>query len=122
VKILADEGVDRAIVERLRQDGHQVWYVAEMGPGISDDTVLSLANREAAVLLTPDKDFGELIFRQRRLAPGVILIRLAGLSPGRKAEIVASALAAHADEMGQAFTVITPGVIRIRRQQDSTQS
>jgi predicted nuclease of predicted toxin-antitoxin system len=114
VKILADEGVDRPIVERLRQSSHQVWYVAEMEPGISDNIVLGLANREGAILLTADKDFGELIFRQGQITRGVILIRLAGISPARKAEIVASALVAHGDEMEQAFTVITPGAVRIR--------
>jgi predicted nuclease of predicted toxin-antitoxin system len=115
VKFLADEGVDRPIVERLRQSGHQVWYVAELEPGISDDVVLDLANREGAILLTSDRDFGELVFRQGRLTTGVVLIRLSGISPGRKAEIVDTALAAHGDEMAQAFTVITPAAVRIRR-------
>jgi predicted nuclease of predicted toxin-antitoxin system len=115
MNFLADESVDQQIVDRLRQDGHLVWYVAEMKPGISDDTVLGLANREMALLLTADKDFGELVFRQRRLAPGIVLIRLAGLSPTNKAEVVASAINKHATELLQAFVVITPGTIRIRR-------
>lgn len=92
MKILADEGVDRPIVERLRQSGHQVWYVAELEPGISDNVVLDLANRERAILLTADRDFGELVFRQGRLTTGVILLRLSGLSLARKAEIVSIAL------------------------------
>ena len=81
MKIVADEGVDRRVVGRLRQSGHQVWYVSEMEPGITDEAVLELANREGAVLLTADKDFGELVFRQERMVKGVILIRLAGISP-----------------------------------------
>ena len=92
---LADESVDRQIVERLRQDGHQVWYVAEMEPGISDENVLDLANRRRYLLITADKDFGELVFLQRRLMSGVILIRLTGLSPMNKAEMIASALNKH---------------------------
>lgn len=48
MNFLADESVDRQIVERLRQDGHQVWYVAEMEPGVSDDVVLNLANEKTA--------------------------------------------------------------------------
>jgi predicted nuclease of predicted toxin-antitoxin system len=115
VKFLADESVDRQIVDRLRQDDHLVWYVAEMEPGISDDAVLDLANREAALLLTADKDFGELVYRQRRLVPGVVLIRLAGLSPMSKAEVVASAINKRNTELRRAFAVITPGRIRIRR-------
>ena len=115
MNFLADESVDRQIVDRLRQDDHLVWYVAEMAPGISDDAVLDLANREVALLLTADKDFGELVYRQHRLAPGVVLIRLAGLSPMSKAEIVASAIKKHTTELRRAFAVITPGRIRIRR-------
>jgi len=115
VNFLADESVDRQIVEGLRQDGHLVWYVAEMEPGIPDEAVLDLANREAALLLTADKDFGELVYRQRRLAPGVVLIRLAGLSPMSKAKVVASAINEHTTELPRGFVVITPGGIRIRR-------
>ena len=115
MNFLADESVDRQIVERLRQDGHQVWYVAEMEPGISDEIVLDLANRERYLLITADKDFGELVFLQRRLMSGVILIRLTGLSPTTKAEVIASALYKHGAELDQAFTVIMAGAIRIRK-------
>mgnify|MGYP002628041632 FL=1 len=63
--LLADEGVERQIVERLRSDGHSVAYIAEMSPGISDEVILAQANDERALLVTFDKDFGELVFRQR---------------------------------------------------------
>jgi hypothetical protein len=43
VRFLADESVDRQLVDRLRKDGHAVRYVAEMEPGVSDDIVLDLA-------------------------------------------------------------------------------
>ena len=89
MKLLADESVDRQIVHRLREDGYTVQYVAEMEPGIPDDVVLGLANRDADVLVTADKDFGELVFRRRLVASGILLVRLAGLSPARKAELVA---------------------------------
>ena len=62
MRFVADEGVDRAIVERLRQDGHSVTYVAESTPGISDDNVLKAATEQGSPLITTDKDFGELIF------------------------------------------------------------
>ncbi|NEU72357.1 hypothetical protein PI95_007155 [Hassallia byssoidea VB512170] len=115
MKFLADENLDWQIVERLRQDCHLVWYVAEMQPGISDDVVLDLANQEEAILLTSDKDFGELVFRLRRIASGVVLIRLPGLSTISKAEIIANTINQHNVELLGAFTVITPRAIRIRR-------
>jgi len=115
MKFMADENIDRQIVDRLRQDGHTVMSVAEMDPGISDDVVLDLANQEGSLLLTADKDFGELVFRQHRLLTGVVLVRLAGLSPLSKAEAVASAITRHITELPQAFAVISPGIIRIRK-------
>ncbi len=115
MNLVADESVDRRIVERLRRDGHRVWYVAEMEPGISDDAVLVAANREGALLITADKDFGELVFRQRRATFGVVLVRLAGLSPERKAALVVSTIRRHAGQLEGAFAVISPGMIRLRR-------
>ncbi|MCH8957655.1 DUF5615 family PIN-like protein [candidate division KSB1 bacterium] len=114
MNILADESVDQPIVNRLRDEGHTVLYVAEMDPGISDEVVLQEANSREFLLLTADKDFGELVFRQHRLAPGVILIRLAGLSTKRKAQIVSDSIRKHSEEICQAFSVMTPNAIRIR--------
>ena len=117
MNLLADEGVDKPIVDRLRQDGHEVAYIAEMSPGIDDDTILRQANDNGALLLTLDKDFGELVFRQRLVHAGVILIRLAGLHPSTKADVVATAIAEHGAKLLNTFSVISPGSIRIRKQQ-----
>lgn len=115
MNLLADEGIDRQIVDALRANGFIVAYVAEMAPGISDDEVLAFANREGALLLTADKDFGELVFRLGRLSPGVVLIRLAGQAPIKKAEIVVSLVEKHRSELLESFSVITPVGIRIRK-------
>ena len=115
MNLLADEGVDRQIVERLRQDGHEVLYVLEMERSLGDEDVLRHANERNALLLTADKDFGELVFRLGRPNAGVVLVRLAGLSPKIKGEIVTAVFRQHAAEMTQAFSVISPGMVRIRR-------
>ena len=52
--------------------------------------MLQLANKETAPLITSDKDFGELVFRQHFISSGVILVRLSGLSTELKANIVSS--------------------------------
>ncbi len=61
MNILVDESVGQQIVARLRDDGHDVLYIAEMAPGVDDEEVLGAANEHDA--LTADKDFGELVFR-----------------------------------------------------------
>ena len=111
---LADESVDGPIVMRLRQEGILVAYVAELFPGISDNDVLAEANRLNAVLLTADKDFGELVHRLHLTSKGVVLLRLAGLSSAAKAQLVWDAIFVHGDRMPGAFTVITEKTIRIR--------
>jgi predicted nuclease of predicted toxin-antitoxin system len=115
VNLVADEGVDRPIVERLRRDGHDVLYVAELSPSVPDDDVLEQANARNAVLLTADKDFGELVYRQRLVHAGVVLLRLAGLSNATKASLVAEVCRDRAVELVGAFSVIAPGQVRIRQ-------
>ncbi len=115
MNFVADESVDRQIVESLRNNGNSVWYVAEMSPSISDDEVLQLANNKKAPLVTADNDFGELVFRQRLVSYGVVLIRLSGLSPDLKASIVSSAITRYEKEILENFSVISPNRIRIRK-------
>ena len=115
MRLLCDEAVDRPIVEALRAHGHEVLYVAEMEPGIDDEQVLARANELGALLVTLDKDFGELVFRQRRLTAGVVLIRLVGMQPEEKQQATVAALREHGEEMRASFTVVAPHKIRIRR-------
>jgi predicted nuclease of predicted toxin-antitoxin system len=113
MNILVDENVARQVVERLRQDGHNVNYTIQ-GQSISDDVVLDAAYRQRALLVTDDKDFGELIIRQRQQASGVILVRLSGLSPVQKAEVVSEVIRERGDNLLHAFTVITLNNVRSR--------
>ena len=118
MNLLADESVDRQIVERLRQDGHDVLYVAEVEPSISDSIVFDRANEKSALLVTGDKDFGEIVFRDNRLSSGgVVLLRLAGLSAEKKAEIVSEAFQTHGADFPSYFSVVAPGKIRIREKE-----
>ncbi len=114
MNILADENIDEQIIETLRKNGHNVLYVGEMSPSISDKVVLSKANKMNALLLTADKDFGELVFRQHLISKGVILMRLAGMTPNKKARQILSIINKHKNEMINSFTVVTLNHIRIR--------
>lgn len=115
MNFVADESVDRHIVDKLRNEGHLIWYIAEMSPSITDNEVLNLAKNQKAPLLTSDKDFGELVFRQNLGSNGVILIRLSGLKPELKATIVHSVISKYEEELSGNFSVISPDTIRIRK-------
>ncbi len=76
MKFIADEGVDGQIVEKLREEGHDVYYVAEHTAGTSDEAILKIANQEDRILMTRDKDFGELVYPLRQVHSGIMLNRL----------------------------------------------
>ncbi|MGT2438488.1 DUF5615 family PIN-like protein [Bradyrhizobium betae] len=73
---LADECVAASLVRGLRGTGHDVRYIAEFAASLSDVEVIALASREGRLLLTADKDFGELVFRRGKAVPGLVLLRI----------------------------------------------
>jgi predicted nuclease of predicted toxin-antitoxin system len=76
VRILADENVPRSIVVWLRAQAHDVLYAAESRAQVADVDLLAEAEAQGYVILTEDKDFGELVFRDRRNSHGVVLLRM----------------------------------------------
>lgn len=85
-KLLADENIPRKTVEILRKQGHDIASVSETTPGMSDRAVIEQANKEDRIIVTFDKDFGELIFRERQKVKGLMLLRIAPSSPEQIAE------------------------------------
>ncbi|HEX3314150.1 MAG TPA: DUF5615 family PIN-like protein [Gemmataceae bacterium] len=114
MKLLADESVDHGIIDHLRACGHDVASIAEESPGASDDVILARAFREGVVLLTEDKDFGELVYRKRRPHAGVVLLRVSGLSKSAKLDLVTEVIDQHGDELVGAFAVVESGALRLR--------
>ena len=113
MNILADENIAQQVVDRLRQDGHNVRYTIQ-GQGIADTIVLATAYHEQALILTDDKDFGDLIIQQGLQTVGVVLVRFPGVPHAERAEIVARVFQEHGDSLMDAITVITSGKVRIR--------
>jgi len=66
MKFLVDECCDIRLVSSLREDGHDVLYVLERKPGVSDNEVLIQAYNEERILVTEDKDFGDLVYRLKK--------------------------------------------------------
>jgi len=115
MKILADENIESEIVTALRQTGHIVSDIKETDPGVEDPNVLSLAIDLDAVLVTNDKDFGELIYREKLVSKGVILLRLGKLEVAEKIDLLLGVLREHEAELMETFTVVTQAGIRMRK-------
>src|SRR5829696_4271207 len=114
MRFLADENVSRLVVERLRTDGHDVVAVAQSGRGISDKRVVEMANAEGRILITEDRDFGELVVRQRLGIAGVMLLELDRLTNSGEADRVGTVVSAHADKLVGNLVVVDPARLRLR--------
>jgi predicted nuclease of predicted toxin-antitoxin system len=115
MNILADENIEAQIIVRLRDDGHDVVAIAELQPGISDVAVLQLAIQHQLLLLTGDKDFGDILFFRHAQTPiGVVLIRLPDtISAISKAALIADVLKTYAQQIPGSFTVISVNGVRV---------
>jgi predicted nuclease of predicted toxin-antitoxin system len=114
MKLLADENLPAPVIAALRRLGHDVLAVAESKPGASDAEVLATAVQQNRLLLTLDRDYGDLIFHNGRPAPaGVILFRLAGTNPDDDNRRMIQVLQSDTDWSGR-LSAITEAFIRSR--------
>jgi predicted nuclease of predicted toxin-antitoxin system len=114
VRWLADECVAAPLAAFLRAYGRDVLYVAEASAGLSDADVITLALREKRLLLTEDKDFGDLVFRRERTVPGVVLMRIGTETPAMKTTRLAAAIERYGEGFFGRYTVIEEGRSRSR--------
>ncbi len=114
MRFLADENFPAAAVRALGEAGHDVVWARVVTPGASDPDVLARAARDGRILLTFDKDFGELA-RTATLpaACGVVLFRIAMPKPGEVGQRLADQIMARDDWAGH-FSVVEPGRVRMR--------
>lgn len=111
---LADESCDAIIVRTLRALNHDVIYIAEAARQATDDDILHQALREQRILITEDKDFSQLVFRDRRPSFGIILVRIPAVQRQRKDDRISMLVNNHAEELIRAITTLTIDHIKIR--------
>ena len=112
-RFLANENVPGDAVRAARAAGHDVAWMAEVAPGEEDDLVLARALRERRVLVTFDKDFGELVFRRGRQAScGIVLLRPRLQSPAYLAQLFLNVLRRGLN-LERHFTVARDQMLRI---------
>ncbi len=115
MRFLADECLHEEIVAALRDAGHEVATIASSGPGASDQVVLERAARNRNILLTADKDFGEIAIGRGARATGIVLFRRSAAYPLRAAARLLRLIEEHGDELHFYYAVITPARTRLRR-------
>lgn len=114
MKFLVDESAGRSIASYLRFQGHDVASVQEDSPGIEDSRICKWANQEERVILTNDKGFGRLIFREQLPNRGVILLRLRDERAVNRIQVTSSLLASYGERIKDHFVVASEAGVRIR--------
>lgn len=111
---LADECVASGLVQELRRLGEDMEYVSELVPGASDRDVLRLANEGDRLRLTVDKDFGELVVRQGRTVPGLVLLRLGNANRLEQAARLGAVISRQGNKLLGHYAVVEERRVRFR--------
>jgi len=114
LKVLVDVGVGTAVEEWLRQEGNDLATVRDRDARMRDDEILSWAVQEQRLVVTMDKDFGELVFHSGRAHAGVLLLRLEDATSAEKVRIVEVIVNQYGDQLPGRFAVYQDGRLRIR--------
>jgi len=113
MKFLVDECVGTTVSDWLKQNRYDAISIYDVFPGIGDDSVLQKAFLENRILITSDKDFGEMIFKNKKQHCGVILLRLADEKPSNKINILKSLIQNYHEDLFGNFVVVTEQAVRI---------
>jgi len=113
IKFLADVNVEKAVVEYLLEKKYDTKWIPEYNCEMPDDELLHWANIENRVIITNDKDFGELIFLQKKISTGIILFRVREQRAENKVNLIKHLLENFSEKILNHFIVITGEKIRI---------
>ncbi len=118
MNLIADESVDAEIISRLRQNGIKVISIAEELPSITDKEVLQIAYKNKDLLITEDKDFGELAYRLKFKHHGILLIRLNDIPRNDRINMAVEIIQKHFKKLEKNFSVLNKTGLRIKTAQN----
>lgn len=115
LRFLIDESSGRKLFLFLISIGYDAKFVSDIMPSEEDNNILAFAEKENRIIITNDKDFGELIFRFNKTSSGVILLRLNNNKPENRITYLLEVLYKYSNKLMSSFTVVTEAGVRIRK-------
>lgn len=115
MKFLIDVGVGKRVEEFLAVEGFDIKAVRDINPSMSDREVLNLAVSEKRMIITMDKDFGELVYKSNLSHKGILILRLEDANITDKIKILSEIITNYIDEINNSFCIYYKGKLRIRR-------
>lgn len=94
-------------MDELKKLGYDITWIAEENPSLDDISIFKIAQKENRILLTNDKDFGDIVFRQKLVSSGIVLFRIKGQDTREKIKLLTKVLVSHKDRISKHFVVIT---------------
>lgn len=116
MRFLVDECTGPLVAQWLQKLHHDVFSVYDEARGLDDERIIEKANQENYILITNDKDFGELIFRMGKPHKGIILLRLKDERSKNKIAALERVLGLYSDKLHDNFTVVTEKTVRVVEQ------
>ncbi len=113
MRFTVDECTGSVVAAWLRGQQHDVYSIADQDRGLDDDVILQRSVAEDRIVITVDKDFGDLVFRDALVHKGVILLRPENKSPARLIALLETLLRDHAHELPGRFVVVTDAGVRM---------
>jgi len=114
MRFMVDASTGRSVAEFLRGLGHDVLVADDAMPGAGDHEILARAEAEKRIVVTNDKDFGELVFRTGKARQGILLLRLHDESRGNRVRVVRAVLERVGERLCGRFTTADDWHLRIR--------
>jgi predicted nuclease of predicted toxin-antitoxin system len=115
LKFVVDVGVSKKIENYMCEEGFNVKTVRDIDPCMTDHDIIQLANKEERIIITMDKDFGELVYHALLKHSGIILLRLENATGSEKLKIMKEILDKYSDKLRNHFCVYQKGRFRIRK-------
>ena len=115
IKFLVDNSSGKKLANALKKQKYDVVYAGDNLPNAEDEEILDLAEKQDRVLITNDKDFGELIFRQRKSSNGVILLRLKNDFPDYRIKILLTLIKKLRTKLKKKFIVASEDKFRMKK-------
>lgn len=115
MKFLADENIEKTIVQALKDLSYDVIWIGDDYRSISDSNVLNICVAQKRILITNDKDFGELVFLEKRVSEGVLLLRYEKEDSNEKVKKVIFFIKKYKNRIKNNFIVLSEKGIRIRK-------
>jgi predicted nuclease of predicted toxin-antitoxin system len=113
-KFIVDVGVGRSIEEWLSSQNFQVLAISAINPEMDDYQIIKLAIKENGTIITMDKDFGELVFKNNNLHKGILLLRLDDAVSEEKLAVIQNIIPEHLEHLKNNFSVYQNGKLRTR--------